>query len=177
MNKQNELEGHEKGPAGKMHLYSLRATLKKVPISKTPGHDGIHEYMFFKKSLLSMSDRLSKWIDTYKKQIYPNGNTKENPKKTPKSNRHQNIYRPITCQQMMWNILTEQVKENLKESLIRCGLLSRKRKEVTSGPELLYIDQHILKERKTKRKSLSMMWCDYKKAYDIVPESWIIYTK
>ena len=40
--------------------------------------------------------------------------------------------------------------------------------------ELLYIDQHILNESKTRRKNLHMAWIDYKKAYDMVPQSWII---
>ena len=41
--------------------------------------------------------------------------------------------------------------------------------------ELLYIDQHILNESKTRRKNLAMARIDYKKAYDIVPQSWITY--
>ena len=40
--------------------------------------------------------------------------------------------------------------------------------------ELLYIDQHILNENKTRWKNLAMAWIDYKKAYDMVPQSWII---
>ena len=40
--------------------------------------------------------------------------------------------------------------------------------------ELLYIDQHILNESKTRRKNLAMAWIDYKKAYDMVPQSWLI---
>ena len=41
--------------------------------------------------------------------------------------------------------------------------------------ELLYIDQHILNESKTRRKNLVIAWIDYKKAYDMVPQSWIIH--
>ena len=40
--------------------------------------------------------------------------------------------------------------------------------------ESLYIDQHILDESKNRRKNLAMDWIDYKKAYDMVPQSWII---
>ena len=40
--------------------------------------------------------------------------------------------------------------------------------------KLLYIDQHILNESKTRRKNLAMAWIDYKKAYDMVPQRWII---
>ena len=41
--------------------------------------------------------------------------------------------------------------------------------------ELLYIDQHILNESKTKRKNLAMAWIDNKNAYDKVPKNWIIH--
>ena len=40
--------------------------------------------------------------------------------------------------------------------------------------ELFYIDQHILNEIKPRRKNLAMAWINNKKAYDIVPHSWII---
>ena len=39
---------------------------------------------------------------------------------------------------------------------------------------LLYKDLHILNEIKTRLKNLSMAWIDYKKANDMVPQSWII---
>ena len=51
-------------------------------------------------------------------------------------------------------------------------------KGCSKGPggtaELFYIDQYILNESKTTRKNLAMAWIDYKKAYEMVPLSWII---
>ena len=49
------------------------------------------------------------------------------------------------------------------------------RKGSRGTAELLYIHQHILNERKTRRKNLAMAWIDYKKAYDMVSQSWIIH--
>ena len=40
--------------------------------------------------------------------------------------------------------------------------------------DLLYIDRAVIKELKSRKKNLAMTWIDYKKAYDIVPHSWII---
>ena len=40
--------------------------------------------------------------------------------------------------------------------------------------ELLYIDKHILNESKNKRKNLAMALINYKKAYNMVSQSWII---
>ena len=41
--------------------------------------------------------------------------------------------------------------------------------------ELLYIDQHILNESKTRQENQAMAWIDYKKAYDMVPQTWILH--
>ena len=40
--------------------------------------------------------------------------------------------------------------------------------------DLLYIDRVVIKEVKARNKNLAMAWVDYKKAYDMVPHSWII---
>ena len=40
--------------------------------------------------------------------------------------------------------------------------------------DLLYIDRAASKEVKPTNKNLAMAWIDYKKAYDMVPYSWII---
>ena len=42
--------------------------------------------------------------------------------------------------------------------------------------ELLYMDQHIVNESKTRRKNLAKAWIDYKTAYNIVPQSWILHS-
>ena len=49
------------------------------------------------------------------------------------------------------------------------------RKGSRDTAELLYIDQHVLNESKTRRKNLAIARIDYKNAYDMVPQSWIIH--
>ena len=87
-----------------------------------------------------------------------------------------NNYRPITCLPMMWKILTAQIK--VYYSLTSRGLFPDEQKGCCKGSrgtaELLYIYQHILNESKTRRKNLAMAWIDYKKAYDMIPQSWVI---
>ena len=56
----------------------------------------------------------------------------------------------------------------LPEEQKRC----RKGSRVTN--DLLYIDGAVIKEVKSRNKNLAMNWIDYKKAYDMVPHSWII---
>ena len=79
----------------------------------------------------------------------------------------------------MWKILTAQIGEKTYYSLTSRGLFPGEQKGCPKGSrdtaELLYIDQHILNESKTSRKNLAMVWIHYKKAYDMVPQSWILH--
>ena len=85
-------------------------------------------------------------------------------------------YRPITCLPMMWKILTAQIK--IYYSLISRGINSNEEKgcrmRTRGTKELLYIDKHILNESKTRQKNVDMAWIDYQKAYDMVPQNWIL---
>ena len=83
-----------------------------------------------------------------------------------------NNNRPLTCLPMMWKILTAQIRENIFYSLTSRGLFPDEQKGCCKGSrgteELLYIDQHILNDSQTRR-------IDNKKAYDMVPQSWILH--
>ena len=80
---------------------------------------------------------------------------------------------------MMWKLLTAQIKEKIYYSLTSRGLFPDEQKGCRKGSrgtaELLYIDQHIPNESKTRRENLAMAWINNKKAYDMVPQSWIIH--
>ena len=71
-----------------------------------------------------------------------------------------------------------QIWEEIHNSLISYGLFFEEqkgfRKRTRGTGELLYIDQHILQESKTRRKNLAMVWIYDKKVYDMVPQSWIV---
>ena len=88
-------------------------------------------------------------------------------------------YWPITCLPMMWKILTAQIREEIYYSLTSRGLFPGEQKGCCKGSrgtvELLYIDQHILDESKTRRKNLAMPWIEFKKAYDMVLHSFKMY--
>ena len=98
--------------------------------------------------------------------------------KDPNKETAPNNYRHITCLPMMWKILTEQIREEIYYLLTSRGLFPDEQKGCCKGSrdavELLYIDQRILNESKTRWKNLAMAWIDYKKAYHMVPHSWII---
>ena len=57
-------------------------------------------------------------------------------------------------------------------------IIIEKQKGYNSGTrgrgDLLYIDQHILEETKTRRKNVTMTRIDSKKAYGMVLQTWMI---
>ena len=61
---------------------------------------------------------------------------------------------------MMWKILTEQIREEIYYSLTSRGLFPEEQRGCCKGsrgtPEVLYIDQRILNESKTRRKNQAM---------------------
>ena len=176
-----ELEGLKEGPKAEIHIELLKKTLKKISNWKTPGQDGIHGFWF--KKFTSIHDRLVLEMNRCLQDAQvPDWRTKGKTtliQKDPSKGPAPNNYGPITCLLMMWKILTAQIREEIYYSLISCGLFPDEQKGCRKGSrstaELLYIDQHILNESKTIRKNLAMAWIDYKKAYDMVPQSWILH--
>ena len=79
---------------------------------------------------------------------------------------------------MMRKTLTAQIREEIYFSLTSRWLFLKQQKGCCKGSrgigELLYIDQRILNESKTRWKNLALAWIGYKKAYDMIPQSCII---
>ena len=75
--------------------------------------------------------------------------------------------------------LTEQIKKKIYNPLLSWGIFLEEQKgchKRTRGTEeLQYIDQYILNETKTRPKNLAMALINYKKAYNMVPQSWILH--
>ncbi len=76
---------------------------------------------------------------------------------------------------MMWKILTVHMTVEIYYSLTSHELFLQEQEVCCKGSrgttELLYIDQHILNESKTRLKNLAVVWIDYKKASDMVSQS------
>ena len=87
-------------------------------------------------------------------------------------------YRPIACLPMMWKLLTGIMGDKLYQHLERNGLLADEQKGCRKGSrgtkDQLLVDKAILKNCRRRLTNLSMAWIDYKKAYDMVPHSWIL---
>ena len=87
-------------------------------------------------------------------------------------------YRPITCLPLMSKLVTGVIADLIYAHLDQEKSLPEEQKGCRKGSrgtnDLLYIDRAVIKEDKSRNKDLVMAWIDYKKAYDMVPHSWII---
>ena len=89
-----------------------------------------------------------------------------------------NNYRQITWLAIVWKLLTSLIADDMYHHLQTKSLLleeqkvCRKRKKGTG--DLPFIDKMILKEVKNRKKNSAMCWIDYRKAYDLIPHSWIL---
>ena len=123
-----------------------------------------------RNELMPTKSTRTRMDDQKKKHIDPEGPAKR--ETTP------NNYRPKTCLPMMWKISTAQIREEIYYFLKSRVLFPKEHNGCCKGSrstgDLLYIDQHILNESKTRRKNLAMAWIDNRKAYDMVTQSWII---
>ena len=86
-------------------------------------------------------------------------------------------YRPITCLPLIWKLLTGVIAEEMYNYLEREKILPEEQKGCKRGScgtkDQLSIDKTVLKDCKKRHTNLSMAWIDYRKAYDLIPHSWV----
>ena len=86
--------------------------------------------------------------------------------------------RPISCLPLLWKLLTGIIAECMYGFLENNKILPNEQKgcklESRGTKDQLLIDKMILKDCKRRHTNLAMAWIDYRKAYDMVPHSWII---
>ena len=86
--------------------------------------------------------------------------------------------RPISSLLLAWKLMTGIIADSVyqffaENDALRVEQKGRRRKSRGTKDQLL-IDKMILADCKRKPKNLAMAWVDYKKAFDMVPHSWII---
>ena len=79
---------------------------------------------------------------------------------------------------MVWKLLTGVIAEEVYGFLDTNLVLHQEqkgcRRKSRGTSDLLFIDKMISREVKMRKRNLLIAWIDYKKAYDMVPHSWII---
>ena len=150
-----------------------------MPNWKSPGPDLVQG--FWLKNLGSLHGRIrSKLKECLDSGFVPSWLTKGKTTLSQKDKSKGNIassYRPITCLPLMWKLLTGVIADQIYGHLDQQKLLPEEqqgcRKRSRGTNDLLYIDRTVIKEVKSTKKKLAMVKIDYKKAYDMVPHSWI----
>lgn len=182
---QEETEAHSLLPPMPQMVISeehIRTAVRKTANWKAPGPDKIQNYWwkYFTalhkqlaqcfQSILQDPTSIPKFLTVGVTTMLPkNGNLNE-----PKN------FRPITCLPTLYKLLTSVVGLHIEQHLTNNKILATEqngcRKGSQGSRELLVIDTTITHQARTKQRSLSVAWIDYRKAFDSVPHSWLIKT-
>ena len=158
--------------------YSTDKEDSQLEVSRT---GWIHGYRL--KNLPALNERISiqvddminngmdipKWMATGKTiicQKYPGrGNAVDN-------------YWPILCLPLMWKLISWIIANSVYEYLEMYNLLPVEekgcRRNSLETKDQFLIDKMVLNDCKKRHTNLGMVWIHYKKAYDMIPHSWIL---
>ena len=163
-----------------INLAMVTAQAKKIPNWKVPGPDGVQGYWI--KKLTVLHDRIAEQMNEMINSRVPipvwmtTGRTVLCQKDPQKGNVVDN-YRPISCLPLMWKLMTGVIADSVYKMLEESDILPTEqkgcRKKSRGTKDQLLIDKMILADCKKRQKNLAMAWVDYKKAYDMVPHSWV----
>ena len=163
----------------KLEINSLKQKLKKMPNWKGPGPDGVQGYWL--KNFTYLHERITFQLDECLQQgNVPDWMTTGRTLlclKDPKQGSLVSNFRPMTCLPLMWKLLTGVLAEELYRHLDENQLLPVEQKGGRKGSrgtkDQLLIDKMVIKNCKRRLTGLGVAWVDYKKAYDMIPHSWI----
>ena len=98
--------------------------------------------------------------------------------KDPEKGSAEDNYRPISSFPLMRKLLTGILANEMYEFIEKNNIFREeqkgcKRKSRGTKDQLL-INKPVLKDCKVKKANLGMAWIDYRKAFDMVPHSWIL---
>ncbi|MEO1255298.1 MAG: reverse transcriptase family protein, partial [Bacteroidota bacterium] len=159
---------------------TVKKQVRKIPNWKAPGPDGVNGYWIknFRELHGRIAQQLEVCIRNHKAPTWMTlGRTsliqKDKNKGTIPTN-----YRPITCLPIMWKLLTGIISDRLYEYLEETHTIPYQqkggRRKCRGTKDQLLIDKMIMKNSKRRKTNLSMAWIDYKKAFDMIPHSWLI---
>ena len=158
------------------------SAIKKTHNWKSPGQDKIPN--FWLKNLTSLHEDIAccfsnivknpeespSWLTNGITYLLPKSEETIEPKN----------YRPITCLPTMYKILTAIIADRAYDFLNenQAFPIEQKgcKKESYGCKDQLLINKMILEHCRKGKRNLSTAWIDYKKAFDSVPNSWILKT-
>jgi hypothetical protein len=174
------LAGVDKQEDVRVTTEDVAAGVRRMSNWKAPGPDGVRGFWFKKFSCLhqAMAKGLQGCLDEGNVPEWMVKGRTVLIQKDPAKGTVAGNYRPIACLPLMWKLLTgifaEGIYDHLKDNNLLPDEQKGCRKQSRGTKDQLLIDKAILKEAKRKRRRLAMAWVDYKKAYDMVPHSWLV---
>ncbi|XP_063599561.1 uncharacterized protein LOC134775881 [Penaeus indicus] len=154
--------------------------MRKMPNWKAPGPHGLQG--FWLKNFTSLRERICQQLnECLGEREVPKWMTKGRTvliMKDKEKGRDVKNFRPVTCLPLMWKLLTDVLSEEMYKHLEENELLPDEQKECRKRSrgtkDQLLIDKMIIRNCKRRGTSLGMAWIDYKKAFDMIPHSWLV---
>ena len=160
----------------------LQKVIAKTHNWKAAGSDKIHNYWYKKfynahSFLLIHINKFIKYPETMPLFI-SHGITYMLPKSKTDLQNPAN-YRPITCLQNIYKIITSCISQLIYTHTDQNNILAEQqkgcRKHSKGCKEQLTIDAIVSRQALRRKRNIYTMFIDYKKAFDSVPHSWLIY--
>lgn len=159
---------------------TITKIVKKLQVKKAPGPDMIGAF-WYKKLASYLPFMTTLFESSFNGQIeMPQWMAKARTVLTPK-NKQTSIpknYRPIACLNIMYKIFTGCVNLFLCDHCDTNNVITVSqnggKKNVWGTTEQLLLNKTVLKEARSRRRNLTTVWLDYKKAFDSVPHQWLI---
>ena len=169
----------------RMEWDSITETELKIAINaaanwKAPGVDGITNFWlktltathaslaYAFNNLIANNHNMPLWLTKGKTFLIPKNEKTELAKN----------YRPITCLNNIYKLLTKIISERLYQHLTTNNLFPAEQKGCTKNTygckDHLLTSKMLQKDCKQRNRDMSIAWIDYKKAFDKVPHTWII---
>ena len=159
---------------------TVRNQLKRIPNWKAPDPDEVHGYWLkdFRALYQRMAEQLQHCIDNHQAPEWMNTGRTALVQKDKSTGNVASNYWPITCLPIMWKLLTDIISERLynyledKNTIPHQHKGCRRKYRGTKGQ--LLIGKMVMMNSKRRKTNLSMGWIDYKKTFDMMPQSWLI---
>ena len=75
---------------------------------------------------------------------------------------------------MLTALVSDEIYSFLEKNQLLPEEQKGRRRRSRGTADQLYIDRMILREVRMGKKNLAMGWIDYRKAFDMVPHSWVL---
>ena len=89
-------------------------------------------------------------------------------------------YRSIPCLNVLWKILTGIINGKVYDHLNQQKILPEEQKgcqrKTRGTKDQLLIHKAVIRNSRRRKTNLNVAWINFQKAYDMVPQSWILKT-